>query len=213
MINRPVLVVIAGPNGAGKTEFTRTALRHEWLSGCEYVNPDEIANEVFGDWNDEAAVLAALKHAEKIRRKCLVNRLSLAFETVFSTDEKIQFVQQAKEKGYFVRFFFIGTDSPQINAARIAKRVEQGGHDVPIRKVISRYYKSIANLARALPLVDRGYVYDNSANEMAAALQFRTENGQIKRAYGHGHAWADGVSKNLARRAGTGATPEQAPAP
>ena len=47
---RPRLIVIAGPNGAGKTTLTERVLAHEWLEGCEYVNPDQIAQTVFGDW-------------------------------------------------------------------------------------------------------------------------------------------------------------------
>ena len=49
---RPKLIVIAGPNGAGKTTLTERALAHEWLEGCEYVNPDQIAQDAYGDWND-----------------------------------------------------------------------------------------------------------------------------------------------------------------
>ena len=205
----PLLVVIAGPNGSGKTEFTQKALRHEWLRGCKYVNPDEIANELFGDWNDQKAVLAAVQHAERIRLDCLTQRRSLAFETVFSIQEKLDFVQNAKSAGFFVRFFFIGTDTPQINAARIAKRVEQGGHDVPIRKIVSRYYKSMANLAQVLPLVDRGYVYDNSVDDAFAALQFRTVNSQIKKVYARDHDWAEmartATARNCAAAAGKAA--------
>ncbi|MCY3792687.1 MAG: zeta toxin family protein [Gemmatimonadetes bacterium] len=197
---RPVLVVIAGPNGAGKTEFAHSALGHEWLAECEYVNPDEIARDVFGSWDDEKAVLAALRHAESVRHKCLAERRSLAFETVFSTEEKIQFISQAKQVGYFVRFFFIGTDTPQINAARIAKRVALGGHDVPTRKSVERFYRSAGNLVHALRLVDRGYVYDNSVDDESPTLQFRTEAGQIKKIYRQEHDWAEQARKTLARK-------------
>ena len=196
----PTLVVIAGPNGAGKTEFTRTALAHKWLEGCEYVNPDDIAQKRFGDWNDRHAVLAALQHAESVRYRCLKERRSLAFETVFSTDEKTDFVNQALMAGFFVRVFFVGTNTPHINAARIAKRIEQGGHDVPIPKIISRYYKSMSRVAKILPLVDRGYVYDNSAENAEPALQFRTINGRIEKVYRTGHEWADMIRERVVRQ-------------
>jgi len=208
--NKPVLVVIAGPNGAGKTEFTRTALRHEWLAGCEYVNPDEIANDVFGDWNDEKAVLAAAQQAEKIRHKCLTNRLPLAFETVFSTQEKLDFVEKAKEAGYFVRLFFIGTDTPQINAARIAKRVERGGHAVPLPKVIDRYYRSCNYLTQALPMMDRGYVYDNSVENAEPVLQFRTVGERVEKTYARDHEWANSVRKTVLANADVSARPAAA---
>ncbi len=62
----PRLIVIAGANGAGKTEFTSQALGHQWLSGCVYVNPDNIANELPGGWNDPGAVLKAAQEAENL---------------------------------------------------------------------------------------------------------------------------------------------------
>jgi predicted ABC-type ATPase len=50
MVNeRPKLLIIAGPNGAGKTSVTDKILKHSWREGCEYINPDIIAQEKFGD--------------------------------------------------------------------------------------------------------------------------------------------------------------------
>jgi predicted ABC-type ATPase len=40
------------------------------------------------------------------------------------------------EADYFVRIFYVCTASPDINAARVARRVMEGGHDVPITKII-----------------------------------------------------------------------------
>jgi len=57
--------------------------------------------------------------------------------------EKLEFVQPAKEAGFFIRLFFVCTNDPSINAQRVALRVMEGGHDVPILKIISRYYRSI----------------------------------------------------------------------
>jgi predicted ABC-type ATPase len=45
------LLVVAGPNGSGKTSVTDKILKHIWIEGCEYINPDNIARDVFGDWN------------------------------------------------------------------------------------------------------------------------------------------------------------------
>jgi len=49
-----------------------------------------------------------------------------------SADDKIDFILRAKKADFFIRLFFISTESPTINAARIADRVMKGGHDVPI---------------------------------------------------------------------------------
>ena len=53
------MIVIAGPNGSGKTSVTRKFLHHEWAEGTLYINPDEVANDGFGDWNSSAAVMKA----------------------------------------------------------------------------------------------------------------------------------------------------------
>jgi predicted ABC-type ATPase len=71
---------------------------------------------------------------------------------------------------------FIGTSTPTINAARVAARVQMGGHDVPITKIVHRYERSIANLAAAIALSDRTYVYDNSIDDVEASLCARTTN-------------------------------------
>ena len=47
---------------------------------------------------------------------------------------------------------------PSINASRIARRVMKGGHDVPITKAISRYYKSLLNCRRVSLIADRTYI-------------------------------------------------------
>jgi len=65
--HRPVLIVIAGPNGSGKTTITSQILHHEWLEDAVYVNPDQIAQDMFGDWNSPEAVLKAAKYCEQQR--------------------------------------------------------------------------------------------------------------------------------------------------
>ena len=69
------------------------------------------------------------------------------------------------------------------NAARIARRVMEGGHDVPITKIISRYDKSIANCCIVSEFADRAYIYDNSIKNMDAQLLFRLRNGKLVKQY------------------------------
>ncbi len=118
---KPRLLVIAGPNGSGKTSITEQLyeLKHQWMSGCDYINPDNIANEQFGGWNDSKAVLRAAQVATEQRWTCLKEGRDFAFETVLSSQEKLDFLREAKQRGYFIRLFFVGTDSPMINVQRI----------------------------------------------------------------------------------------------
>ena len=125
-----------------------------------------------------------------MREDCIAEGKSLIFETVFSASDKIDFVKKAKDKGYFVRFFFVGTESPTINASRIARRVMEGGHDVPIPKIISRYSKSIANCCIVSKIVDRVYIYDNSVEFAEPTLLFRVTDGVITKKYTTHIKWA-----------------------
>ncbi|MBQ8761375.1 MAG: zeta toxin family protein [Bacteroidales bacterium] len=180
---KPEMIIIAGPNGSGKTSVTKKFLHHEWASGTLYINPDEIAKDVFGDWNSHEAVIKAANYSADLREKCLKEHRSFVFETVMSADDKVDFIIRAKKEGFFIRLFFISTNHPTINAARIAARVMKGGHDVPITKIISRYYKSIGNCKMVSPIVDRLYVYDNSVDDEDAKLLFRLADGNVAKIY------------------------------
>ena len=181
--HRPVLIVIAGPNGSGKTSVTSKILHHEWLEDSEYINPDNVARDVFGDWNNLKSVLKAANYCNEWREKCLSERKSHIFETVMSATDKVEYILRAKEAGFFIRLFFVSTESPTINAKRVANRVLNGGHDVPIPKIISRYDKSIANCMALAPYVDRLYVYDNSIEDAEARLLFRLSDGELAKRY------------------------------
>lgn len=185
MVNakQPTLCIVAGPNGSGKTSTTIQLLHNEWSEGSLYINPDNIAQEKYGNWNSPDAVLKAAKEATQLRYDCLVHRCDFVFETVFSSDEKLEFVKKAKDAGFFIRLFFVCTNDPKINIQRITQRYINGGHEVPISKIITRYYKSLLNIARAISIVDRAYIYDNSEENKMPQLLYRTVDGKLYKQY------------------------------
>ena len=91
---KPKLIVIAGPNGSGKTSLTSQILKHEWIDSCVYINPDNIAEEQFGGWNNLESVLKAAEFAAKLREECISKKQSLIFETVLSASDKIDFIEK-----------------------------------------------------------------------------------------------------------------------
>ncbi len=194
---KPRVLLVAGPNGSGKTTITERGLAREWFDGCEYVNPDLIARDEFGDWNSPKAILQAANLAQTRRDNCLESGASLAFESVFSGQDKVGFLERAKRRGFFTRVFFVATDSPTINASRVARRVMQGGHDVPIGKIVSRYFRSIANCATVAPLVDRLYLYDNSVEDAEAKLVLRASEGKVMRMYQEPPQWVHPIMAEL----------------
>ena len=128
-------------------------------------------------------MLKAATYCSNLHEQCLKEKKSFVFETVFSAQDKIDFVIRAKQAGFFIRIFFISTSNPAINASRIAKRVMEGGHDVPITKIISRYNKSIQNCKTVSAIVDRLYVYDNSIDDADAIPLFRLSNETVAKQY------------------------------
>jgi len=115
--------------------------------------------------------------------------------------DKVLFLECAQAAGYFVRLFFVGTSAPTINAARVARRVMEGGHSVPIEKIISRHSKSLANLAVALTFADRVYIYDNSLKGQEARLCARTRDGVLYKVYGESPAWVTDALRDLPNHA------------
>jgi len=205
---RPVLLVIAEPDGSGKTTLTARLRADHWSDDVEYVNPDEIARDQFGDWNDPVSVVKAAEWAGDRRESLLKEGKGIAFETVLSMRDKVEFIRRARARGYFVRSFFVCTADPAINAARIVQRIAEGGHSVPIEKVAARYERSMANLPQLIKASDRTYVFDNSAEGDDARLCARCIDGRLRKTYGALPAWVADVCAELPRAADVEQVPE-----
>lgn len=151
---QPEIVVFAGPNGSGKSTFTTPP----WIKGV-YINADDIVHER-GITNLEAA-----NYADELRERLISQRATFTFETVLSRPDKLDLLQKAREKGYFIRGYFILTCDPNLNVARVQSRVYSGGHDVPKEAIKRRYWKSLDNIPRFVRVCDICHVYDNTTDE------------------------------------------------
>jgi len=152
--------MIAGPNGAGKTTLTRF-LRQRDIEFGEYINPDDIASELQGSYDER--VRQAQIIADRRRDACIEAKRSFSFETVMSHPSKIDILVRAKAAGFLVQLFFVGTDDPQTNIERVSLRVAQGGHDVPLDRIVPRWNRTMALLSSAIKASDRSFLFDNSA--------------------------------------------------
>jgi predicted ABC-type ATPase len=156
----PFLLMIAGPNGAGKTTLIRN-LRLKEVDFGEYINPDDIAKELQGSYDER--VRHAQVIADRRREVCIEAKRSFSFETVMSHPSKVDILVRAKAAGFFVQLFFVGTDDPQTNIERVELRVAQGGHSVPHDRIVSRWKRTMALLHTAIKASDRSFLFDNSA--------------------------------------------------
>jgi len=122
-------------------------------------------NRIVFDHVEVNAYFAAVV-ADFIRVKLLETMQSFSFETVMSHPDKIELLNRARKIGYRTYLYYIATNDPEINIARIRHRVKMGGHPVPEDKVVSRYQNSLDLLHSAVKCTDRAYIFDNSSTDL-----------------------------------------------
>mgnify|MGYP006244902321 CR=1 FL=1 len=127
--------------------------------------------------NNDAYLAAFL--AAFIRYLLVKKQTSFCFETVMSHHSKVDFLRKANEQGFRTYLYFIATDSPHINMARVAERVLKGGHPVAKEKILSRYYRSLELLLDAVKTVDRAYIFDNSGITMRWVAESEKNNSLV----------------------------------
>jgi predicted ABC-type ATPase len=145
--DKPKAFIFAGANASGKSTFITHLLNNNILNG-EYINPDNILFEKKLGYTKENYLSIGFPEAERRRNDAVEHNKDFIMETVFSTDGKVNFVEDLLEKGYHVTVFFTGTSSHYTNAIYLTARVEGGGHDVPIAKLITRREKGFKNIAK-----------------------------------------------------------------
>jgi predicted ABC-type ATPase len=87
---------------------------------------------------------------------------NFAFETTLSGLSYLNFITNAKAKGFDVVLFYVWLIRPALAKERVALRVKKGGHTIPEQVIETRYYKSINNFNKYAKLVDDWYIYNNT---------------------------------------------------
>jgi predicted ABC-type ATPase len=155
------IIVLGGPNGAGKTTAAKELLPQA-LPVREFINADDIALGL-SPHNVEGAAVAAARAMIGRMNSLLVQKSSFAFETTCSGRGHLAFLKRAKTEGWRISLLFLWLPSPQAALERVARRVREGGHNIPADIVIRRYWKGISALRESyLPMADVAAVYDNS---------------------------------------------------
>ena len=92
-----------------------------------------------------------------------------------SGTDKLELFHVARDAGFRTYLYFIATDSPLLNAERVAVRVSRGGHSVPPDKIISRWNRSLGQLRAAIRLSHRAYLFDNSGKTHRLVAEFEND--------------------------------------
>lgn len=154
----PVLHVLAGPNGSGKSTYVAKVLQP--VTCLPFVNADVIAATRWPGAELDHAYEASRAAADE-RRDRMNRRESFITETVFSHPSKNELIDEALSSGYIAHLhvMMIPVD---LAVARVADRVRDGGHEVPVTKIRERFERLWGLLAQSLDRVDRADLFDNS---------------------------------------------------
>ncbi len=163
--------IVAGPNGVGKTTY---AFRHiKTVSGStSFVNLDEIARGL-SPLDPSAEQQRAARVALELTRSLIADRRSFSIETTLSGKTHLRTIAMARAAGFTVNLLFFMVGSPEVSLSRIARRVSEGGHDVPETDVRRRFQRATANLPSYIAAVDRWRVFDNATLRPRAVAEGR----------------------------------------
>ena len=79
---------------------------------------------------------------------------------------KVQFLTEAQNSDFRTYLYFVATEDPEINVVRVARRVAEGGHDVPKDKILSRFDRSVKLASDAVRHTNRAYFFDTSGDAL-----------------------------------------------
>lgn len=170
---RPEFWIIADPNGAGKTTLVQAHPIRHLLPQVRFLNPDDRAHVLliqrgqrgFADAPATAlrrAFLDAANAVEGELQTALRRGEAVGVETVLSSGKYRPLVELVRGQSGFVGLIYVALASPELACARVARRVQAGGHDVPAEKVRARWQRSLANLPWFAAHATAFWVFDNS---------------------------------------------------
>lgn len=155
----PTVYVIAGPNGAGKTTFASQFLPHQ-VQCSEFLNADLIAaglSPFSSDRDDLQAGKLMLERVDELTHR----RADFAIETTLSGRSYINRLTQMRAIGYRIWLFYLWLPTAEYAVARVANRVQQGGHNIPPDTIRRRYAAGLDNLFKLYrPLADVFWLYN-----------------------------------------------------
>lgn len=197
-VERPLAIVLAGHHGSGKSTLWYDKLAD--VLKIPLVNADRLTLSMLPaasgkppllrPWavdlrdNDERWQRLSQKGVALFLRLIMDERLPFAFETVFSYLEKREdgtyrskeeIITALQNAGYSVALLFVGLANPELSVARVATRREQGGHDVPLTKLLERFPRTQEAIRLASSVAAITIMFDNSRDVDQAFTMVRVQ--------------------------------------
>ena len=175
----PNIVVVAGPNGSGKSTSAPALLR-DYLGIIEFVNADVIAQGLSGFRVESVAMQAGRIMLTRLRELAR-RRVDFAFETTLASRTFAPWLRELRDSDYRVHLLFLWLPSPELAVARVATRVQKGGHHVPDETIRRRYHAGLRNFFRLYQsVVDAWILFDNASTEVHKLIALQVEGAEIQ---------------------------------
>lgn len=152
----------------------------ELFECSEFVNSDEFAKSLSPFNPSEASVSASRFMLFKIHY--LLNRRSdFSIETTLATRSLLGIIENAKELGYTVTILYFWLRTPEMAIARVAARVQSGGHNIPVDVIRRRYKMGLKYFFDTYsPVCDRWVLADNSQSPFVVVAEGNKDSINIK---------------------------------
>ncbi|WP_392561094.1 hypothetical protein RHO12_07795 [Orbus sturtevantii] len=159
---------LLGLNGAGKSSLRDL----ENFDKITIIDADKIQRET------NCSEIEAGKKAIHLFRECIKNNKSFLLESTLTGNLILKQIETAKQYNYNVNCVYVGLNSLSDHIDRVAIRVQNGGHNIPIETIERRYLISYGNIKKLFNLSSSLAIYDNTQNY---AKQFELTNNEMKR--------------------------------
>ena len=181
----PNLIVVAGPNGAGKSEYTKT--QHSIIAtfGISSFDYDIEFAKIYNRFQnimtpeiEENIELQTKELFEELARNALQENKNFSFQTNFDKLYTDKWRRLFKKAGFKTHLYFLYLRDTKLCEDRVAKRVAQGGHNVPKDQIEKRYRQGLINLDKKALAYDCVKIIDTSAEQNK--LLFELDGGVLK---------------------------------
>jgi predicted ABC-type ATPase len=151
--------VVGGPQGSGKSTFFPVARR-----GFDFFNIDDHRKALNAGASrtvpDSVRRQATADYQAFIERH-IKDKTSFSIEVTLAKEITFRQATRARRSGFRIQLTYVAAPLEDC-IARVANRVDAGGHGVSANVIRDTYSTSTRNLIRALSKFDLVLVYDNS---------------------------------------------------
>lgn len=182
---KPRLIILAGPNGAGKSTFAENSdLKFISELGINSFDYDLEFKKLYDKFSsimntqlEENLSVRAKEIFEERAIEALQDKRHFSFQTNYDKGYTEEWRARFANAGFDTELYFLYVDEVDLCISRVAKRVREGGHNVPVDEIRSRFTKGLKNLDNTIGDFNKVVIINTS--EKTNRLLYECTNDQI----------------------------------